>query len=655
MNKIILITFFSLFITGICHAQATDLVKEEWTEKPSLHTISSAFKNDPAIIILQKIRVEYRDEPNGEVSEYYTRHNIVRVNDEKGIEMFNKIYLGAGNSIEISDLKARTILPSGKIIEINKNNIRDLKEEDGGVYKIFAMEGLEKGCELEYIYTFKKESSFFGRITVQGSTPIEITRFEIIAPERLVFEIKPYNFTTAVLDTVTGGKRIAGVTIEATRGIEEEKYASYEVNLKRLEYKLSYNNSTKSGERLFTWNEMAKRIYSNYTSFKEKELSKTDGLIKQNGWDKLTGEEEKIISVENALKKNFITRSNIEGADVSNIENIIKNKIASFKGIMRLYGAIFRQMNVDYQFVFVCDRNEYIIDNSFENWNNCESPVFYFPSLKKFMAPTRPDLRYPCIFPSWGAANGLFCKTITIGTFSTAIGEIRPVPLEGFKNNYSNIESKIELNKNNDTLLVDMKQLYGGYEAAYYRAGYNYASAEGKRNFIRELVKFGTNSENIISSELINPELENASSSKPFIVHASVKAGELLENASNKLLVKIGEVIGPQVEMYQEKPRQLPVKIEYPHFQERKIDLVIPEGYVIKNINDLKLEHVFRQNGEITMGFSSDYALKGNLLSIHIMEEYRKTIYPISEYEEFKKVINTSADFNKIILVLEKK
>jgi hypothetical protein len=36
------------------------------------------------------------------------------------------------------------------------------------------------------------------------------------------------------------------------------------------------------------------------------------------------------------------------------------------------------------------------------------------------------------------------------------------------------------------------------------------------------------------------------------------------------------------------------------------------------------------------------------------MEQYRRIIYPLAEYEDFKKVINASADFNKIVLVLEK-
>lgn len=655
MKKRIFSALLAVFVISPALAQEKKIVTEQWVDQPTLHALGNSFAGSPAIVILDKRRVEYIDEAKDEVSEYYTQHSIVRVNDEKGIESFNKIYLGASNSIEIVDVKARTILPGGRVVLVDKKNIRDLKEESGNVYKIFAMEGLEKGCELEYIYTYKKEPSYFGRVNMQGSHPIKESSIEIIAPERLVFEIKPYNFETKVTDTVINGKRIAATTLQETPALEDEKYASYGVNLKRVEYKLSYNTTGSKGVRLFTWNEMAKRIYTGYTSYSEKELNKIDGLIKQNSWDKLASDEEKVIAIENFLKKNFATRDDIESEDAFNIEFIIKNKLASHKGIMRLYGAIFQQLKISFQFVFVCDRDDCIIDKNFENWNNCESPIFYFPSLNKFIAPTRIEYRYPYIHPSWAAANGLYCKGTTIGNFTTAIAEVKMVPLEDFSKNFNNIESTIQLNPGNDTLLIDMKQLYGGYESVYYRAAYNFASADEQKSLTKELIKFGTNSENVVSSEILNREIESSASGKPFVLHANVKASELLDKAGNRLLVKIGEIIGPQVEMYQEKPRQLPIKIEYPHFQERKIKLIIPDGYTVKNPSDLKLEHVYKENGDVTMGFTSDYQLEGNVLTVHIMEEYRRTFYPLNQYEEFKKIINTSADFNKIVLVLEKK
>ncbi len=37
------------------------------------------------------------------------------------------------------------------------------------------------------------------------------------------------------------------------------------------------------------------------------------------------------------------------------------------------------------------------------------------------------------------------------------------------------------------------------------------------------------------------------------------------------------------------------------------------------------------------------------------METYHEIKYPLGLFETFKKVINAAADFNKVVLVLEKK
>ena len=113
--------------------------------------------------------------------------------------------------------------------------------------------------------------------------------------------------------------------------------------------------------------------------------------------------------------------------------------------------------------------------------------------------------------------------------------------------------------------------------------------------------------------------------------------------------------IGPQEEMYQEKPRQEPVSMDFGHIEERKIDFVIPAGYTISNPNDLKINQTYSENGEVQAGFTCDYEIKGNILSVHIVEQYKKESLPKEAFAQFRKVINSSADFNKVVLVLEKK
>jgi len=653
MKKLILIS--ALLSVQYAYSQTPPIEREKWVEKPVIYALNSKYSKEPAIVVSDKIRVEFVDETKQEMAEYYTMHKIIHINDDRGIETFNKIYLNFNEKSDIVDVKARTILPGGKIIELDKNNIKDIKDKEGNEYKIFALDGLEKGCDVEYLYTFKRPVSFFGREVVQGNSPILETTFQIIAPGRLKFDLKPYNFEIKASDTVLNDKRLIQCNFKETTGIEDEKYAYNVANLNRIEYKLSYNESTGKGVRLFMWNELAKRIYGVYTAYTDREAKQVADLVKQNGWDKLPDETAKIIAVENYIKSKFSYDEEQKSDDGNRIETILKNKASGIIGLMRLYGAIFQNLSINNQFVLTGDREKFIIDRDFENWNNCDFPIFYFPAENKFIAPTKPDYRYPWIFPSWGATNGVFFKHTSLGSFSTAIAEVKPIPLEDYSHSLNNIESRLEFSSGLDSLKIDNKQIFSGYVAVTYRDAFNFANDEQKREIIKELAKAYSSSENIIFSEVLNKEFENENTNKPLILHVTTKSGELIERAGNKLLLKVGAAIGPQVEMYQEKPRQQPINIDYGHVEERKIDVVIPEGYKINNLNDLKMDQTFKDNGELTMGFVSDYELKGNILSIHIMEEYRNTFYPHSQFDQFRKIINASSDFNKVVLVMEKK
>ena len=654
MKKTILLAI-TVFTISTTYSQGYPHIEPEtWSEKPALHSIDKKYENESAVILLDIRKIEFIDDAKGNVQSFKTLHKIIHINDDKGIEAFNKVYLPVSDNSDIIEIKARTILPGGKIIELDKSNIKDLKEDDR-LYKIFALDGLQKGCEVEYYYTYNRDVSFFGREVMQVRMPVLMARLCIISPQRLGFETKTFNSIARQIDTVFNEKRQLAVNLHDLTGAEDEKYSTHTANMARIEFRLSYNAAKNKTERLFTWDELARRVYANYSSFTPRELKRTEDLIDEKKWARLGSDKEKIAAVENYIKKTIGTRRDISGDDAENIEKILRNKIASYRGIIRLFAVLYNKLAIDIQFVLTGDRSDFAIDKNFENWNNCENSLIYFSNEKKFLAPTSSSLRYPWIEPYWGNTYGLFCKGTVIGTFSTAIGEVRQVVLEDYTQSSNNIEAKVELNTSADTLLVSTRQLYRGYSASFYRAVFNFASGEEQKKYLKEFVKFGTNSENIVSTKLENQDFESYTDNKPFILDAVVKASELVEKAGSKVLVRIGDIIGPQVEMYQEKPRQFPMEIPYGHTLQRKIEFSIPDGYTVKNLNELIIKNTYEENGQTTMGFVSGYKQDGNKIMIDILEEYRKTFYPITQYEDFKKIINAAADFNKIVLVLEKK
>ena len=112
-------------------------------------------------------------------------------------------------------------------------------------------------------------------------------------------------------------------------------------------------------------------------------------------------------------------------------------------------------------------------------------------------------------------------------------------------------------------------------------------------------------------------------------------------------------LIGPQANLYNSNERKLPVEIEHLKEYNRVITFEIPTGYSVKNLNDLNLSVQPEFNNK-TMGFVSTYDVKDNTLIVTVKEWYGTIIIPVSEYKSYENVVNAAADFNKLVVVLQK-
>ena len=649
----ILATIFSIQFDG--RSQTGPIQPEQWSDKPSLHVLDSKYQNEVAVIISDLRRVQYVDDSKNEVHMFYTDHKIIRVNNDHGIESFNKVYIPTDGALDIKEIHARAILSNGKVIEVANSNIKDINDEKGNTYKIFAFDGLESGSEVEYYYTIEYVARYIINEPFQVKVPILSPSLELIYPDRLTFEIKPYHCQPAITqDSLISNRTITLIKLPELEAAEEEKYSAYSSNLARIEFKLSYNKSKAEGQRLFTWNELARKMYKLYNDVPEKELVQLRDFVKQRNWAGLPNDSAKIEAVENFVKSNFAYREDA-AEDASEIDKILRNRIANQVGIMRFYAAIFNELGVNYQFVLATDRAKLEIDRNFENWNNCDYAFFYFPGLNGYLLPTRNECRFPLILPDWAGGNGLFCKNISIGSMSSAIAEIKPIPFEDYSKSYSNLIIQVKFNESLDSLLIDSRSIFGGYTSIYYREPFAMATENDRREIFKNMSKSQLGTESILKSEVENLSWEDAYRSKPFVVHQIVRSGDMVEKAGQKILVKIGLVIGPQVEMYQEKKRRTPISMDYPHAENRSIRFVIPNGYQVENLDNINIRQVCEESGKQIMGFVSGYELKDDVVDIEIREDYRRGTYPIGLYDQFVKVINASSDFNKVVLVLKKK
>jgi Domain of Unknown Function with PDB structure (DUF3857) len=631
---------------GSSHAQSAG-----WQLKPVLHKLNSRFEKESAVI-LQDDRVhEFAFDAKKNLNVFVTGYRLVKLIDDKGVEMFNRIYIPYNNG-QIVEVKARTIKPDGTVVDVPAEKILDV-EEDGKKYKKFALEGIEKNSEIEYSYRSEKPGNFFATEVFQYSNiPFEKASVKLVVPQHLLFSVKGANGFSVSNDTVVGESRIIEANAYNLPGFEDEKYAEVAPYCANVQYKLAYNLSKDKNVQLFTWNELAKNVYTGYTNFSDKELKAVAGFLKEAGIAADASEEQKIVALEQYIKGNINSDREGIGENAGRIESIVKTKVASDEGLNSLFIACFEKLGINYQIVYPSKRDELPLDEEFENYRLIDEMVFYFPRTGSFLEPAAMVFRYPYIQPYWAGTKGLFLKGTTVGSLKTAIAVFDSIPLQPYEKSAHNMEVSIKMTPEMDALKIHSRQLLTGYGATSYRPAFNYLPKDKLDEFTKSIIQSVSKSENITNIKVENTSFADGLPNKPLVIEADIESGDLVEKAGTRLFIKIGEVIGPQAQMYQEKPRQLPIAIQYPHALDRVINFTIPDGYEVKNPGDLQVTVTDEQQ---TMGFLSSYTLKGNELQITVHEFYKVTDYPVSMLEQFRKVINASADFNKIVLILVKK
>jgi hypothetical protein len=652
-NKKFLFVF--LFLMGLSQIQAQVIKAEsyKWTTTPEKIDVDKQFA-DASAVVLEDIRIyNYYYEKVKEKDNLFleeTHHKVIQINDTRAIEAYNRLYIPLSGVIEIVEIQARTIAPGGKITDLDKDKIKELSNKEGeGAYKIFAFEGLEKGSRLEYFYKVKEEADFTLRNTVQGTDPVQLHQLEIITPENLKFEYKTYNGKSEVIDTVIDEKRYSLLTSRNVPGLEEEKYSTYTANLMREEAQLAYNSVTGSS-RILSYNTAVQRTYPVLFDIDAKAEKKIEKISEQLGLSKMDTKE-KVKHIENYIKTT-IQMEKTRTADLEDISKILQNKLADNNGILKLFINFFVANGVSCQVVYTTDRNKVIFDPDFESWNYLAETLFYFPDLGQYIDPTDITYRYPLIPATYTLNSGLFMEEVAVGKFKSATYSIRKIPAQDPSTNGETITADCHFTTNMDSIDVKFTRSFLGQMAAPYRLVFNYVQKDEKKKALEETMKFSMSDARVVSAHIENTDF--LESEKPLVTTGEVIGSSLIEKTGKDVIFMIGDLIGPQTELYQEKERKTPIDVFIAHNLNRTIKLQIPAGYKLSGQDAIKMNIHFDFGGKDSYGFISDYTLADNVLTISIREYYYAVQLPKSEFENFRKVINASADFNKVNIVLEK-
>jgi hypothetical protein len=655
MKFIFQATLFLIVATQIQGLGATLFFeKYDWNYEPQFEDI--AINGESAVILkdLKAIEFFFDDEYNT-LLQLYTVHTKVQVNTHEAVEMYNTHYMPMNRVLGIEDLRVR-VINNDQVREIEEIDLKDYQSEDEyNSYKYFAIEGVEVGSQIEYIYTFKMWPQLEGGREFFQSDELKLnTEFHLFCDEKMFFDTKSYNgFAELRLDTTITGKNHYYAKIDRISPLKTELYAPYQNSLMRVEYKLDHMLPAED-MKLNTYEQLSNQL-NNYlrAGVTKKDKRKLKKLSKQLNLKHLS-EYDKVRTIEDYVKRN-ITISETGKDELEDLDQIMEKLVASQRGIMKLFVAMFDVNDINYQYGLTSDRTGVSMDPEFESYSFLENYIFYFPDMDKYMAPTETLYRLGYIPHKWCHNYALLIKNVTLGQTTAGVGSVEFIEALPYNENEDKLDISISFRNDFDELMLDIKRTLTGYNATFIQPIFELIPEKETKLVVTELLNLSDKDVVLEDYDLINASLDSFYL-KPFSIEATaVTNSSFFNKAGNRYLFKIGEVIGEQVEMYQEEERKLPVENEFNRNYVRNIEFDIPEGYQIQNLDDLVIDLTFKNDsGEEMMGFQSNYSVTGNSVSVDIREYYKELMLPIEEFSAFRKVINAAADFNKKVLVFQK-
>jgi hypothetical protein len=645
MRILILVVWMGCY--GLTWAQS-GLSQYDWTTDRKQTELTSAEQTIPEYIIKSYRSLRYEWE-NGNLVAYQTEHRITKVNNTNAIERHNRIYVSMRNVESVVQLKARSINKAGRVTNFDQKNLKEVKDEKtDNTYRIFAIEGIEAESEIEYFYVLKLNPRLQDTYYVQLETSIRDLIFKITCPKNLKFDFRVYNDDQLVqADTLTGYKRYT-YNRKAIPGLQDEAFTFTDAYKKRIEYKLAYNFS-RSGARLNTWADAGRVFYRDLVKTDanvEKELTKFVKTIQDNSGNTPV---QRIRNVENKVKTAIRINTNSPDPKLKETASILKSRQANGEGIAKILLLTYERLGIPVQLVITCSREYAHFDGGFDTWAYLDEYLFYFPETGGFLAPDKFELRYPLIPRELSGQQGLFIEPISISNIKTGIAFIRDIPALPFTADQDNLDIEVKFSSDLDVTQVLHTRTFKGYDAASMVSYYDIMSTDQRQKFVEE----------IFSSSIPDIKLDKwdvkTSMTEEFpkmTLATAYHTGNFLEKAGPRTLFKIGELIGPQSELYSEDERKLPIENTHNRGYDRIIRFSIPDGYKIDNLDALKFSVKYTDDDRVPFAFISDYSVNGRQVTIKIEEYYKELFAPLARYEDFRKVVNAAADFNKVTLVL---
>lgn len=655
MLRNFLMTAASVLLLTILSTAQVVHADYDWDEVPVEVEVPEELKDLESVLLDEHIIRELYFNEGGGLAEYYIYHSRERLNTDKAIESNNRIYFQSGGDNEL-EVKARVIHPDGRIIEMDKEDIKTAKDEEtGNERSYFAIEGLSKGADIEYLIKRQVSPDYrSGFFYLEEDNPQMNLHVELRYPSGLHFDVKHYNFDDEVKRDTIGESVGINYRFDQVDGVRKEESASFKPHLKRMMYKLNYNQFNGARD-IITYAGAAELIYnSTMAELDKKEQKAVEKLLKRMKVPKGADKKATAMHIDSWIKHNVA----IIDAGISEIAKpsfILDNNITSHLGAVRLLVACCKASGIEVEVVYTTNRYKWPFDPDFESHAFIEEGLIYFPELDLYTAPTDITACLGIVNPNLLDNYGLFVSEIKLGDMRSGIGEVRFIEGTPMNANLNEMVVDCTVDIENETVKLKYKKKDHGQYARSHQPIFSHVDDDTKEEIKDEMVSW-------LSEEMVVEEnkVENIEAAdygvKPMVHRFTASCDAFLTKAGDKYLFHIGKVIGPQMEMYadEEGERRYPVTAAFRHAYNREIKFTVPAGFIVKNLDDALIDIQHERDGERVLAFVSEVEQNGSEVTLSIIEEYTEVEYAPEEFGAYREVINAAADFNKVVFVLER-
>lgn len=651
-SKILLIVVLLFLVKNAAIAQTDFLTADysydvyNWTDYGNDIEITAEDSLYAAVILLDNSVYEFRTHrADKSLKGYATVHRKIRINTEEGLQKLNKVYIPVKNKSEILKFSARSIDSEGNVRFISQSKLKDISNvEEFGSFKIFAIDGAQVGGIIEYVYSVPVDMRYSSKEYAQSDVPIKKFGYYLKGTRDVHFNVTANNGLSRPKYEEKGNFNLFVVEEENIPALMEEEQSAFraermnlDVSLKDI-YGFEYDgwNYVKNG---FT--NLVEDLGSRSSYDLNLYMDKYANYVGQTKADRLR-------LLEDEIKRDI---KMVDGGDrnLSDVRIILKDKNANKLGFIKFFAAVLKKLDFEFELLATVNRFDEKFRKNVPALVYAREFVFYIPELDAYLSPT--DLRYRL-----GMAPFMIAGNTALVIDKGNKTNFRYIKINTKEDNLAEASYVIDFSEGFANPTLEKTNKWYGHRGSFYRYSYFVTPTDKKEEFRKSASVSGAEGIEHISSTVENSDTYYQDPEpKPFILQAQLDVSGLSESVGRDYIFNIGQIIGSQSELYQETERRTPIMIQHPIQYLHHIKFAIPNGYSVEGLEDVVRDrNIEDKSGTILGQYVAGYEIQSDTVVITISEFYDVIEFPVSQYESYRAVINSAADFNKMSLLFVK-